>query len=368
LNLQHHPDNYRDVIGFILTDADNNPEYIGGDGKETLSIEGGQVEFDGIAIPNSGEHGPFLVNPGTFYARITGGTGPNYSFIQEGYESLYGPTIEGNASEINGVSDISVDTKVLIRTDINADNGSFTKTYRFEFGKGDATVSAGPGITVEELETQNFKVSVDLADTNPGLEFTNATDDGELRVFPDESEAIHVDAFGVGVTADEEAALTIDPALGLQVKADAEKAIIIDATKGLQVVADTTEAIKIDSAKGLQWSYNGDKGLEVEDNKAIVELKAKNVGALDVDGGGIFVAFDANGPLFIGENGLDVGIADLGGITFDDSGNLKADTEGTDYDYTLANASDGWVGLNAAGKISHGDPQTVKLDTETDIP
>jgi len=41
--------------------------------------------------------------------------------------------------------------------------------------------------------------------------------------------------------------------------------------------------------------------------------------------------------------------------------------EGTDFDYTKADADDGWIGFDDEGQIAHGDPQTVKLDT-TNLP
>ena len=40
--------------------------------------------------------------------------------------------------------------------------------------------------------------------------------------------------------------------------------------------------------------------------------------------------------------------------------------EGSDFAYTKADSGDGWVDWDDQGRVAHGDPQTVKLDT-TDL-
>ena len=60
-------------------------------------------------------------------------------------------------------------------------------------GGGGGGVSPGPGIDVD-----GSKVGVDLA-ADPGLEFDAAGDAGQLRVLPDATRGLSLDANGVGL-------------------------------------------------------------------------------------------------------------------------------------------------------------------------
>jgi len=79
----------------------------------------------------------------------------------------------------------------------------------------------------------------------------------------------------------------------------------------LAVLADSDRAIGVDEV-GVYWRWNSDQGLSVSDGDAVVRV------------------------------------------------------EGADFNYTKSDA-DGWIGFSD-GIVAHGDPQSVFLDTATDLP
>ncbi|HUU92198.1 MAG TPA: hypothetical protein VM238_13445 [Phycisphaerae bacterium] len=161
-------------------------------------------------------------------------------------------------------------------------------------------VQGGPGIVVDETDPFDPKASVQLADvTPPGLQFVDgAGDEGKLAVKPDTAKGIDVGANGVCVD------LAADPGLqfvggDLAVKPNAAKAVVVEAAgvgvvanadkaivaevAGVGVVANIPEAIAVD-ADGVRWAYNTEKGLDTENNLAIVKVDPLRAVGVDADG------------------------------------------------------------------------------------
>ncbi len=167
--------------------------------------------------------------------------------------------------------------------------------------------AGGPGIDVDEAaDPFKPKVKVDLHAV-PGLEFDPAgVDAGKLRVLPDRNRGLDLDAAGIFIDL-----------------ADANPGLTFDGGD-LKVLPDTEEGIKVD-AEGVGVKINdGVDGLRFD--AGVLKTKPDNQRGIDVDGNGLYVKIDTNGPLFISNatGELDLGVADLAGLTSDDWGNLKA--------------------------------------------
>ena len=157
----------------------------------------------------------------------------------------------------------------------------------YPHGEADgATLSAlqhadgGPGIVVDEASDPfSPKVSVDLAAV-PGLEFDAVGDAGKLRVLPDGTHGIALDAAGVQVKID----------LGLQFSSGSVKA-----------KPDTARGLDVD-ASGLFVDLVAEHGLEF--SAGDLQVKANGAKGVGVDADGLKVkTADADGLAFDGTTG-----------------------------------------------------------------
>ena len=314
-------------------------------------------------------------------------------------ELVDGGERDGEATEINGNAHVASGTLARVWTQVGTDR------WLFEYAAGITAIDGGPGITIDETDPLVPKVSVDLA-TDPGLQFDAAGDAGKLRakVNPDKAmlresdglgvlahtdkaivvssdgvgvianaaKAIEVSADGVGVIANTSYGISVSAAgvkvdiaatnPGLQftggdlaVKPNAAKAVVVEAA-GVGVLANNAEAIAVD-AQGVKWTYNTDKGLDTENNLAIV--KVNTAAAIDVDGDGVCLVIDADdvGLKFGGaQNGLSLEIKASQGLDVDVDGlYIALYTQGTGGPYLE------FVADELAHKTIHDSDQWISV-------
>lgn len=201
-------------------------------------------------------------------------------------------------------------------------------------------IDGGAGITVEpnpDPAKDEPKVSVDLADTSPGLEFTPTQDpdDGQLRVKPDSDKGIDAGAQGLFVIVNPNQGIGVD-AQGVKALADATRAVSItqngigvdvDPNYALQVSGNKVQVV-VKTAGGIELTNgaldipeHADGGLNHREDGRL-GVKADSSRGLDTDTDGVFVRLKADGGLAFdsGEMAHDLGTATQGQLVTDVAG------------------------------------------------
>jgi len=194
-------------------------------------------------------------------------------------------------------------------------------------------IDGGPGIIVEpnaDPSKDEPKVSVELADSDPGLEFDAQGDDGKLKVLPDETAGVTVTDDGVTVKLEEDG--NGQKSGGLEFAADGDIKVLPNEAEGITVKLQGVSA-KLEPDHGLAFANDGDMlvmvkqagGIDVDQDGLFAVVDPTR--GIDVDANGLFAIVNEQAGMTVDANGLAVKIVnEPGGLTFDNAGKVKHNT------------------------------------------
>ena len=151
-------------------------------------------------------------------------------------------------------------------------------------------IVAGKGLKLEDPVPYDRKLHVELDDVRPGLEFDVDTDDGRLRVKPNEERGIKVTVSGVEVIPDTNQGIDV-AASGIYAKLAQDPGLEFD-SGGLKVKPNGNEAVHVD-ADGVGVSLENPGGLEFGGGGGL-KVRPDTTRGLDLDASGVFVKIDPN--------------------------------------------------------------------------
>jgi len=191
-------------------------------------------------------------------------------------------------------------------------------------------IDGGPGIIVEpnaDPAKDEPKVSVELADSDPGLEFDAQGDDGKLKVLPDETAGVTVTDDGVTVKLEEDGNGQKNG--GLEFAQDGDIKVLPNEAEGITVKLQGVSA-KLEPDHGLGFANDGDMlvmvkqagGVDVDQDGLFAVVDPTR--GIDVDANGLFAIVNEQAGMTVDADGLAVKIVnEPGGLTFDNAGNVK---------------------------------------------
>jgi hypothetical protein len=153
------------------------------------------------------------------------------------------------------------------------------------------------------IMVNSFGVGIDLADSNPGLQFDV---NGDLQLKAYTSQGLHVDSDGVGVTLEAAGSNTG----GLAFNGTSGIRVLTDGLHGVMLTSDGVVA-KYDSTKGitlfsgalgvyLEPAGTGVGGLQFNSGTNKLEVKADTARAISLTGNGVGINYDT---VSLGVNG-----------------------------------------------------------------